>query len=144
MRALDRLPSRRGSRARRSVPALLVAALLAMVLATGVSSIARADPPPASCGSEWLACLELNSQFGQSSDPFSASYWFNTGGDACRYTTVEFSWDGGSPVSSAISDVANCNGKRVFAKAPTPNGLGRHTLKAIGCFEDPTSGPTCD
>ena len=144
MRAQDRLPPRRGSRAGRPVPALLVAALLAMVLATGMSSIVRADPPPRSCGSEWLGCLELNSQFGQSSDPFSASYWFNTGGDACRYTTVEFSWDGGSPVSSPISDVDNCNAKRLFAKAPTPNDLGRHTLKAIGCYQDPTTGPTCD
>ena len=144
MRALDRLPPRRGSRAVSPFLGLLVAALLATVLATGISSIARADPPPASCGSTTLGCLELNSQFGQASDPFSASYWFNTGGDACRYTTVQFSWDGGAPVSSPISDVNNCNGKRTFTKAPTPNGLGRHTLKAIGCYQDPSSGRICD
>ena len=31
-----------------------------------------------------------------------------------------------------------------FTKAPTPNGLGRHTLKAIGCYQDPSSGRICD
>ena len=144
MRALDRLPPRRGSRAVSPFLGLLVAALLATVLATGISSIVRADPPPASCGSVTLGCLELNGQFGQAGDSFTASYWFNTGGDACRYTTVQFSWDGGSPVSSPVSDVNNCNGKRTFTKAPTPNGLGRHTLKAIGCYQDPSSGKICD
>ncbi len=144
MRALDRLPARPVQPAGRSVPALLLAALLAMVLATGFSSIARADPPPASCGSTTLGCLELDNQFGQASDPFTASYWFNTGGDACRYTTVQFSWDGGSPVSSPVTDVKDCNGKRTFAKAPTPRGLGPHTLKAIGCYQDPTSDTICD
>ena len=34
---------------------------------------------PQAAGSTTLGCLELDNQFGQASDPFTASYWFNTG-----------------------------------------------------------------
>ena len=138
MRALDRLPRRRASRAVHPIVAMVVAVAVGMVLATGLSPTASADPSPGTTG-PWL---EVAPDRGRVGDPFMASYWYiDPAGGPCTYGTVDFSWDGGPAVSSPVD--AACHATRSFTPPPTTT-LGAHVVSAVACFVDSTGGTQCD
>ena len=116
--------------------ALFGAAIIAVVVATSASPVARADPPPSHFG-PWL---EVSPGRGNPSDSFKASYWY-VDSDACQYATVTFYWDG-KDVGTSTVDSATCTATRTFGDAPTA-AEGVYDLTAIACFVDPTGGPQC-
>ena len=84
--------------------ALFGAAIVAVVVATSASPVARADPPPSHFG-PWL---EVSPGRGNPQDSFKASYWY-VDSDACQYATVTFYWDG-KDVGTSTVDSATCSG----------------------------------
>ena len=102
MRALDRLPRRRTSRAVHPLLALLVTVTIGIVVSIGLPSVARADPPPGWTG----PFLEAVPDSGEPTDPFTANYWYVTS-DACPYATVNLTWDGNAAGTTTI-DPTDC------------------------------------
>lgn len=100
-RALDRLPRRRASRAFHASRAVLLAVIVGLGMAGGMSQVALADPPAGTSGG-WL---ELTPDHGRASAKVNAAYWYvdPNGGGACP-STVTFLWDakeiaGGDPLT---------------------------------------------
>jgi hypothetical protein len=143
MRALDRWPPRRASRAVVGLLALIVSAALAIgVLALPPRVLA--GPPPASCPPPYSSqpCLVLTPSQGRAAAAFKAEYWFIPDGDCSitGYKTVEFSWDGTKKATVNI-DPVDCYAAYTFPKAATGSALP-HRVTAVAC-PDP-SGTGCD
>jgi hypothetical protein len=138
MRAPDPLPPRRASRAAHRALGLLVAVALGIVVATGLSPAASADPP-AGWNGPWL---ETNRDFGMATDSIKASYWY-VDSDDCYWAIVRFYWDGNQVGSDDTLD-SDCHATYSFGDAPTATP-GDHILSAIACYVDATSGgEVCD
>jgi hypothetical protein len=143
MRALDRLPPGRGSRAILPLFALVSVVALAigvMALPPGV----LAGPPPASCPPQYssLPCLVLTPPQGRAAAAFKAAYWFIPDGacDTTGYKTVEFSWDGTKKATVNI-DPVDCYAAYTFPKSPS-TVVGQHRVTAVACPSP--SGAGCD
>ena len=77
MRALDRLPRRRTSRAARPMLSLIVAVALGAVVATAVSPEVNADPDPTWFGRRGSKPVDgQRTAYGQSTDEVKAAYWY--------------------------------------------------------------------
>ncbi len=139
MRAPAALPRRSSTRAIHPLVALMIAAITAITVATAVSPIAVADPPPSTVG-PWL---EVAPTLGHVADSFTASYWYiDPSGGSCSYATVKFSWDGVG-IGSASVDPATCSAARSL-KPPPGATLGPHRVSAVACYVDSTGGEVCD
>jgi hypothetical protein len=143
MRALDRLPPARASRAVLGLFALIVSTALAIgVLALPPRVLA--GPPPASCPPPFSSqpCLVLTPTQGRAAAAFTAEYWFIPDGDCSitGYKTVQFSWDG-KPIATVSIDPVDCFASYRFPKAPS-SAVTAHRVTAVACPSP--SGAGCD